>query len=76
MGEREREREREKSVEKCCFCLQNDLKNHTNARSVYCIYCLSKSLVYGIYRNYQKMLGKWSEWMGWTPLRLLEHLQG
>ena len=31
MGERERERERERgrereSVEKCCFCLQNDLK--------------------------------------------------
>ena len=29
MGEREREREREgerESVEKCCFCLQNDLK--------------------------------------------------
>ena len=25
MGERERERERE-CVEKCCFCLQNDLK--------------------------------------------------
>ena len=29
MGEREMEREREgerESVEKCCFCLQNDLK--------------------------------------------------
>ena len=29
MGERERERERKgkrESVEKCCFCLQNDLK--------------------------------------------------
>ena len=26
MGEREREREREIEREKCCFCLQNDLK--------------------------------------------------
>ena len=38
MGERERERERERGrvcVKKCCFCLQNVLKNLRNARSVY-----------------------------------------
>ena len=50
MGEREREREREK----CCFCLQNDLKEPLKSKK--CIYCLSKSLVYSIYRNYQKKI--------------------
>ena len=35
MGEREREREREgerESVEKCCFCLQNDLKEPSKCK--------------------------------------------
>ena len=40
------------SVEKCCFCLQNDLKEPWKCKK--CINCLSKSMVYGIYRDYQK----------------------
>ena len=36
MGEREREREREIEREKCCFCLQNDLKEPKKCKK--CIY--------------------------------------
>ena len=48
-GEREREKE---SVEKCCFSMQNDLKRTIEMQEG--MYCLSKSLVYCIYRDYQK----------------------
>jgi len=49
----ESERGREREEEKCSFCLQNDLKEPEKCKK--CIYCLSKSLVYGIYRDYQKI---------------------
>ena len=50
-SEREKERKRE-CVVKCCFCLQNDLKEPKKCKKS--MYCLSKSLVYGIYRDYQR----------------------
>ena len=49
--ESEREGERE-SVEKCCFCLPNILKEPEKCKK--CI-CSLKSLVYGIYRDYQNV---------------------
>ena len=45
---------RAREEEKCSFCLQNDLKEPEKCKK--CIYCLSKSLVYGIYRDYQRDL--------------------
>ena len=43
-SERGREREGEREREKCCFCLQNDLKEPYKCKNCKCIPCLSKSL--------------------------------